>query len=334
MIEGRPSDTALQVAASRAAHLRFDPEPHLLEDVQAESLLGADAARLIERSSNEAPWILRENRLFIPLRARYAEDRLAEAYARGVRQLLLLGAGLDSFVFRQPAELAGLRSFEVDHPSMQAWKRARIEALGWTLPPSARLVPCDFERQSVSDALADSDFDPARPALVSWMGVTYYLERTTTDAALRDLCDMLAAGSEVVFDVMRPWDELPERYAEVRAQMLQYLQGAGEPQVNRYRAEEILRAIHDAGFDEGRIEPREALVARYLAPLASDVPLSHRFHLVTARKSRSSATSHPRAAPGRARSRQARSQRSARSQRPLDRNLGRAREILAIADLL
>lgn len=287
MIEGQPSDTALQVAASRAAHLRFDPPPHLLEDTQAEALLGPELASLIEGSSNEAPWILIENRLFIPLRARYAEDRLADAYTRGVRQLVLLGAGLDSFVWRQPARLAGLRTFEVDHPSTQAWKRARIESLGWTLPQSARFVPCDFEQQSVTEALADSDFDPERPALVSWMGVTYYLERATTEGALRELCGLLAPGSEVVFDVMRPWEELPERYAEVRARMLEYLQGAGEPQINRYRAEEILEAIREAGFDEGHVESRASLEARYLAALDSDTPLSERFHLVTAQKHRS-----------------------------------------------
>lgn len=287
MIEGQPSDTALQVAASRAAHLRFDPPPHLLEDTQAEALLGPELASLIEGSSNEAPWILIENRLFIPLRARYAEDRLAAAYARGVRQLVLLGAGLDSFVWRQPARLEGLRTFEVDHPSTQAWKRARIQSLGWTLPPSARFVPCDFEKQSVTDALADSDFDPERPALVSWMGVTYYLERATTEGALRELCGLLAAGSEVVFDVMRPWEELPERYAEVRARMLEYLKGAGEPQINRYRAEEILAAIREAGFDEGHVESRVSLEARYLASLETDIPLSERFHLVTAQKHRS-----------------------------------------------
>jgi len=286
MIEGQPSDTALQVAASRAAHLRYDPPPHLLEDRQAEALLGPERASLIDGSSNEAPWILIENRLFIPLRARYAEDRLREAFDRGVRQLVVLGAGLDSFVWRQPAELAGLRTFEVDHPSTQAWKRARIQALGWTLPSTARLVPCDFEAQSVSDALAASDFDPERPALVSWMGVTYYLERATTESALRELCGLLAAGSEVVFDVMRPWDELPERYAEVRARMLEYLKGAGEPQVNRYRADEILDAIREAGFDEAHVESRTSLEARYLAPLETDIPLSERFHLVVARKHR------------------------------------------------
>ena len=151
MIEGEPSHTALQVAAARAAHLRFDPPPHLLEDTQAEALLGADAEKWIGGYSNEGPWILLENRIFLPLRARYVEDRLRDAYAQGVRQLVILGAGLDSFAFRQPADLPGLSVFEIDHPSMQSWKRARIDGLGWTLPPNLRMVPCDFEKTRVPE---------------------------------------------------------------------------------------------------------------------------------------------------------------------------------------
>jgi methyltransferase (TIGR00027 family) len=118
MIEDRPSETALEVAAARAAHLRFDPDPHLLEDVHAESLLDEEGRALIPRYGDDGPWILKENRLFLPLRARFAEDRLAEAHARGCRQLVILGAGLDSFAWRQPEGLADLRIYEVDHPAI------------------------------------------------------------------------------------------------------------------------------------------------------------------------------------------------------------------------
>ena len=81
MIEGRPSETAIQVAAAREAHRRFDEGPPLLDDVHAEALLDDDGLALIETYGDAAPWILRENRIFLPLRARLVEDRLAEAYA-------------------------------------------------------------------------------------------------------------------------------------------------------------------------------------------------------------------------------------------------------------
>src|SRR5678816_3697717 len=100
MNEGEPSHTALQVAACRAAHLRFDPAPHLLEDRIAEKLLGTEGEALIGSYADSAPWILLENRLFLPFRARYAEDLVAQAHRDGVRQLVVLGAGLDSFALR------------------------------------------------------------------------------------------------------------------------------------------------------------------------------------------------------------------------------------------
>ncbi len=283
MIEGRPSDTALQVAAARAAHLRFDPAPHLLDDHQAADLLGTEALSMVDLYADDGPWMLVENRLFLPLRARYVEDRLRESYLRGVRQFIILGAGLDSFVFRQPKELEDVRVFEIDHPSMQTWKRTRLAALGWAIPDNARYVPCDFEKSRVPEALAATDFDRDQPAIVSWMGVVYYLEKATVDAALRDLSSILAPGSEVVLDAMRPWDELPERYAEIRAMMAAYLSGAGEPQVNRYRKDEIIRAIRVAGFSEARVEDREEIERRYLSPIETAIPLSHRFRLVVAR---------------------------------------------------
>ena len=98
----KPSWTAMQVAACRAAHLRFDPAPHWLEDPFAEPLLGADAEAAIRLYANGGHWILQENRHFLPFRARFAEDLVEEAYRAGVRQLVVLGAGLDSFALADP----------------------------------------------------------------------------------------------------------------------------------------------------------------------------------------------------------------------------------------
>jgi methyltransferase (TIGR00027 family) len=283
VIDDGPSSTALQVAAARAAHIRFDSPPHLLEDSLAVDLLGAEATEMIDRYGDDGPWILIENRLFIPLRARYVEDRLRLAHARGVRQFVILGAGLDSFAFRQPPDLDGLRIFEVDHPSMQQWKRDRLEALGWAIPDNVHYVPCDFEKHRVSEVLRPALFEPSQPAVVSWMGVVYYLEKATVESSLRDLSSILAQGSEVVFDMMRPWDELPRRYEEVRIAMSEYLSGAGEPQINRYRRDEIVHVVANAGFTSSLIEDREDITTRYLTPIGTQIPLSERFRLVIAR---------------------------------------------------
>ena len=284
MIEGRPSHTAFQVAAARAAHLRFDPAPHVLEDRLAEQLLDDEGRAIIDSYGDDAPWILLENRLFLPLRARYVEDRLAAAYARGVRQLVVLGAGLDSFAWRCPDTLSALHIFEVDHPSTQSWKHARLEALGWSIPESTRLVPCDFEHQTALQALAATDFDPDAPAIVSWMGGVCYLERATADAAMRELAEGLAPESEVVFDTMLPWERLPERYQALREEMTRYLKGAGEPHINRYAPEDLVAALLAAGFSEAEIVARETLLHDYVQPAGADLPVSDRFFLAVARR--------------------------------------------------
>lgn len=277
MIEGEPSQTALQVAAARAAHLRFDPPPHLLEDRFAELLLGADAERLVSAYGDEAPWILLENRLFLPFRARYAEDLVANAYRDGVRQLVVLGAGLDSFALRRPAALADLRVFEVDHPATQRWKRRRLEAIGDPLPDSLHFVECDFETTSLSDALRGTDFRAQAPAIVSWLGVVYYLSNETVARTLAELRALLAPGSAVVLDYQFPTESLPQRYRDVFAQQSAWLKGAGEPQINRYRPEQMRAALLEAGFARTELPERGALEARYFRAIGSRIAMAERF---------------------------------------------------------
>jgi len=282
MNAGEPSHTAIQVAACRAAHLRFDPAPHLLEDRFAEGFLGDDAEKLIGMYDGRGSWILLENRLFLPFRGRFGEDLLASAYRDGVRQLVILGAGLDSFALRRPASLAELEVFEVDHPATQRWKRERLDALGIATPEFLSFVECDFESTSVSDALGTTRFRRDRPAVVSWMGVVYYLAKETVARALVELGGLLAPGSAVVLDYQFPLEALPQRYHDIFAQQSAYLKGAGEPQVNRYRPEELRAEILAAGFARAELPEREELVRRYFAKLAPGAPVSERFGMAIA----------------------------------------------------
>ncbi|MAG33139.1 MAG: SAM-dependent methyltransferase [Deltaproteobacteria bacterium] len=282
MIAGKPSETALHTAAARAAHHRFDPEPHLLEDTAAADLLGPGAEGLMKLYQDDGPWVLVENRIFVPLRTRYVEDRLHIAHREGARQYVVLGAGLDSFAFRQPMALQDIEVFEIDHPSTQSWKMARIEELGWIVPENVHFIECDFEKGPVSVALRETEFDPSVRSVLCWMGVVYYLTKETVANTLADLATLLADGSEVVLDYMRPWEELSPRYLELRDTMAKYLDGAGEPQISRYRRDELLRVIHDAGYAHAHTEDRQSLFERYIRPIHSAVPLSERFGLAVA----------------------------------------------------
>jgi methyltransferase (TIGR00027 family) len=280
--EGKPSFTAMQVAACRAAHLRFDPAPHLLEDRFAEPLIGTDGEGLIGLYADGGHWILRENRLFIPFRARYAEELVAEAYRAGVRQLVVLGAGLDTFGLRRPASQPDLRVIEVDHPATQRWKRQRLAELAFPLPDSLSFVECDFETTSVTSALRGTSFRSDAPAVVSWMGVVYYLAKETVSRALAELAQLLSPGSAVVLDYQFPLEGLPQRYREVVAAMTTVLDRVGEPQANRYLPDELRDELIAAGFARAELPTRDELYRRYFEPLASPIPMSERFGIAVA----------------------------------------------------
>jgi methyltransferase (TIGR00027 family) len=282
MIDGKPSHTAIYVAATRAAHLRFDPAPHLLLDDLAEPLLGSDYEAMISGIGPDAHWVLLENRLFVPLRARWVEDRLHAAYAAGVRQYVILGAGLDSFAFRQPQEFDDLRIIEIDHPSTQQWKLGRVQTLGWSIPENVSFAECNFENTAVSVAMKSAGFDPSEPALVSWMGVIYYLERGTARDALADLNSVFEAGGEVLLDYLHPYEDLSPRYLELQQTSGEYLKRIGEPHVNKLHPGDLEQDILAAGFSRAILETRDGLAQRYLADLSPTIPLSERFGLAVA----------------------------------------------------
>jgi methyltransferase (TIGR00027 family) len=176
MEEGQPSATAIGAAMLRAAHLVLDDEPKILRDPLALGLsgvenetalqerLGAFQAEIARRSTPEVAQALARNiRANLAMRQRYTEDELGKALERGVTQYVILGAGLDSFVYRRP-DLAGVvHVFEVDHPATQQWKRVRLRELNITLPSNLTFVPVDFEQQTLADGLLLVAIGPSCP---------------------------------------------------------------------------------------------------------------------------------------------------------------------------
>src|SRR5262249_22320665 len=158
--------------ALRAVHQLIDGQPKILDDAAVIPLLGStiidrvmsDPARL------ETPGA-RALRSHVVLRSRYAEDRLASAVERDVRQFLVLGAGFDTFAYRQPEWARDLQIFEVDQPASQQAKRARLEASGLAIPSNLTFVVADFEHRTLHDILVDGGVDITKPAFISWLGV-------------------------------------------------------------------------------------------------------------------------------------------------------------------
>jgi hypothetical protein len=119
MQAGHPSRTALGAARHRAAHQVLE-RGFIFSDPFALPILGIGADAIVQDTQGDE--FTRKLRLFIAIRSRLAEDALAMAVARGVRQLVILGAGLDTYAYRNPFGNT-LRIFEVDYPATQVWKR-------------------------------------------------------------------------------------------------------------------------------------------------------------------------------------------------------------------
>jgi methyltransferase (TIGR00027 family) len=190
------SRTAQRVAVRRAAHQLLDL-PRVFDDPFALRIIGSEAAEELRSNPKEHHAFSRAFRAFMAARSRYAEDELARAVGHGVMQYVVLGAGLDTFAYRNPH--AELRVFEVDHPATQAWKREQLESAGIAIPPSLTFVPIDFERETLADGFAHSGFNAKAAAFFSWLGVTPYLTRDACMATLSFIAKM-PAGSGVVFD--------------------------------------------------------------------------------------------------------------------------------------
>jgi methyltransferase (TIGR00027 family) len=247
----RPSRTALRVASSRAAHQILD-EPRILEDPLAMRIIGVDASQeILGNRQRHQTLAARYLRAFVVARSRVAEDTLARAVAQGVRQYVVLGAGLDTFACRNPHGDA-LQVFEVDHPATQTWKRSRLAGAGIATPGSLVFVPIDFESQTLPGQLRAAGFRPEAPAFFSWLGVSMYLTRDTVFNTLRYVVS-LPAGSGIVFDYAPSLDTLSlARRLIVRTVMLR-VAAAGEPWRTFFdprRLPEELRALGFAAAED------------------------------------------------------------------------------------
>ena len=219
MTDGSASRTALSTALMRALHTRRD-RPQLIDDPWGDTLVApAEKTALYRRilagarpetrakfealGSEQAviDIALRAHPSYggVVVRSRYAEDALEAAVRHGVRQYVLIGAGFDSFIVRQPLFAREVEIFEIDHPATQAMKRERLEACGAAIPPNVRFVPADLAAESLASVLARCGFSRIVPAFFSWLGVTIYLTRETNLATLAGIAKSSAPGSEVVF---------------------------------------------------------------------------------------------------------------------------------------
>ncbi len=241
------SMTAWRAALSRARHQVLDGGS-VFRDPLALTIIGPEAASQVQIDSakNEGR-VARAFRRPLAARSRIAEDTLQEAVERGVQQYIVLGAGLDTFAYRNPYA-DNLRVFEVDHPATQRWKRELLAAAEIGVPPSMDFVPVDLAVEDFMTALIRAGFNPDKPTVCAWLGVTVYLDRDTVLSTLQRMRAEWARGSVVVFDyVSQPAKTdvigrcllglLSRRYARM-----------GEPWRSFFRDGELTELLSSAGF--------------------------------------------------------------------------------------
>ncbi|QGN35070.1 class I SAM-dependent methyltransferase [Microlunatus sp. Gsoil 973] len=268
MRPGEPSATAYSAARHRAMHQVLEGG-RIFRDPLAWRILGTDHDGLVASGGyHDRPGL----RILIAVRHRFGEDRLAESVAAGTRQVVVLGAGLDTFACRNP--YPDLITYEVDFPATGAWKQQRLAAEGIAEPVTLRRVGVDFETDDLRDRLAAAGFRADRPAFFLWLGVVPYLTRQAVLRTLRMIAGITDA--EVVFDYACPVDHLSEQARQARSRFSERIQRLGEPMMSTFDTPELHDLLGDLGFVVVDDLDRDAIRTRYLGMPRSGEPGSAR----------------------------------------------------------
>jgi len=277
MRDGQPSQTARGAAAYRAIHQKLEGGA-IFKDPFASRILDQETAAALEEISADDS--VRPMRLFIAARSRFSEDTMADCIASGVRQVVLLGAGLDTFSLRNPFAEFGVRVFEVDHPATLMWKRDRIRAAGLAEPPSLAFAPVNFERESLAEGLTRAGFKLDEPAFFQWLGVVPYLTKDAVSSTLKFIAGV--PQSAVVFDYAEPFQNYPaERRASVMA-TAERAASRGEPWLSFFDPIELKQLLRGESFNVIEDLGLPEIAERFYGALGRDIMLGPGPHIVRA----------------------------------------------------
>ncbi|MCJ7594652.1 MAG: class I SAM-dependent methyltransferase [Desulfobacterales bacterium] len=267
----------------RAAHQLLD-SPRVFDDPLALRIIGAAGAAALRADPRQfeghalAPYL----RASLAVRSRFAEDTLAELVPQGVRQYVILGAGLDTFAYRSPYPALTLRVFEVDHPATQTWKRQRLVDERIEAPPGLVFVPMDFEAQTLPTELARAGLNPAAPTFFSWLGVTPYLKVEAVLATLQQVLATTRQGGGIVFDYGINPKFLGTAQRAVFDALAARVAAAGEPWKTFFEPADLGQTLRDLGFRDIQDWSAEDLNRRYLAERSDGLRVGSLAHIVKA----------------------------------------------------
>jgi methyltransferase (TIGR00027 family) len=300
MQEQQFSRTALITAAIRAYHATHD-RPVIFKDVLAPRLLAdgnsqpkpgtcltalqdlePDFVKSYLSRDGSLPWWLRVIAGAVLSRARYAEDCLTAACSRGVRQYVILGAGLDTFAFRNPDLMEHLQVFEIDHPGSQAFAREVFGEAGLEFPESLHFLPADLEKERLSEVFEGSTYDRNKRTFFGLMGVTYYLACEKVYALLGDIARWAPPGSSLVFDYLDCGFFAPDNPHKSVHAVLDNVRRVGEPMLTGFDPRVLAKALPRLGLQVGEDLYAADIEARYFRESANGYHAGNHIHFVLA----------------------------------------------------
>jgi methyltransferase (TIGR00027 family) len=285
MKENQASFTAMSVAYMRAYHFMHGT-PKIFDDFLAYDLIPEEKRALIDqhlieqnvtfgKQLNDSEYFLspsdqtinseslmQETHRYAGLfssRARYAEDNLEKAIKQGVKQDVILGAGMDIFAFRKPKMMVKLEVFEVDHHATPEFKLHRLAELGWKHPAKLHFISIDFTKESLVTALTSSlSYEPKVKTFFNWLGVTYFLTRDEVFTTFRSITEIVPAGSIIVFDYLDIDAFIPEKSSLQMQKSLEYLRKIGEPMITGFNPSTLGEELTSLGFSlQENLSPAE-----------------------------------------------------------------------------
>jgi methyltransferase (TIGR00027 family) len=278
-----PSATALRVAMRRAAHQITD-DPKVFNDPLALRMVGVEneSAQQLDPKWLEQTSLECRLRAFLAARSRYAEDELHIAINRGVHQYVVLGAGLDTFAYRNPYPEDVLHVFEVDHPTTQTWKHTRLKEAGIPIPRTLTFSPVDFETETLGEGLRRAGFDTSKCAFFSWLGVTPYITSSVVTATLR-FVGFMPVASGIVFDYMISPSLLNPTARRAFDSLAQRVALACEPFQTFFDPSLLKNSLRAMGFGQIEDVGPEQLNARYFRGRTDELRVGSLAHVMNAR---------------------------------------------------
>ncbi|KMY68373.1 hypothetical protein AAU61_01380 [Desulfocarbo indianensis] len=253
----KPSETANRVAFCRAwesqkppeARLCYDPiAVHMLRDEVKPFVLTPEGREFFLRKMAK-PYVLGILD-YIPLRTQVIDGHLRDCLAKGLRQLVILGAGYDSRAYRLAELQENVKIIEVDAAGTQEDKKAKLTVQFGQLPTQVTFVALDLGKDDLAANLNQAGFDSSLSTLFIWEGVTYFLDAQAVDHTLDYISAHTPAGSSIVFDYVRPEVVDGSTRNPAMQSMMEFCAEIGEPYRFGLEPRQVERFLNQRGFQD------------------------------------------------------------------------------------